>query len=640
MLIYREEIDGLRSIAVIPVIFYHAGLTTYFSGGYIGVDIFFVISGYLITSVIENECVEGTFSLINFYERRCRRILPILFFILFLSSLFAYYYMLPGQLKEFGETIISIICLCSNIYFWWKDDGYFSRLTELNPLVHTWSLAVEEQFYFVFPLLCFLFMKKKKYLIIVLICFAVMSFILCQWGGNLELISSGEFQMFSQHRYATFYLPIGRIWELLIGAFIAFNHSSIKKFSRVVNELFSFVGLGLIIISVVYFDNRKIPPFPNSYTLIPTCGAALIILFGDKNTLVGYVLSIRPLRWIGLISYSAYLWHQPLLAFLRLRSYETPEMIMLVVVFPLSVLSYFFIEQPFRNKKHFSRKHIFCMSGLAFIITSILGLYLIQTGNNRSLILNKGGDSYLSDLKKYGDWQYVVRDFDALASKSKTFSNQTKRFNKKLVLIGDSFAQDFYNMIIEGKHLPKYEIRVYFVYSRCQIYIGNEDRKQFIEAKHHQTCTNANDIKYALPLIRQADVIMLASNWYEWSSERLPMTLKLLNLTKQQQVFVIGVKHFGTVSPNLYVNKSAEFRIKQYQYPKIEIVKINNLLEKSIDKSIFVNTMKMICNGFNQTCPLFTPDGKLISHDGAHLTKHGAHFVGNIIFNKKPLNIL
>jgi peptidoglycan/LPS O-acetylase OafA/YrhL len=230
MFIYREEIDGLRSIAVIPVILYHSGLRIYFSGGYVGVDIFFVISGYLITSVIENECEEDKFSLINFYSRRCRRILPALFLILFLSSLFAYYLMLPEQLKEFGESLISIIFLNSNIYFWWKDDGYFSQLTELNPLVHTWSLAVEEQFYFIFPLLCYLFYKKKFYFIILLICFAFISLFLAQWGGNFQSIAIEQFQMFSQHRYASFYLPIGRIWELLLGAFVAFylrtNHST------------------------------------------------------------------------------------------------------------------------------------------------------------------------------------------------------------------------------------------------------------------------------------------------------------------------------------------------------------------------------------------------------------------------------
>jgi peptidoglycan/LPS O-acetylase OafA/YrhL len=222
MIVYRKEIDGLRAIAVISVILYHAGFKTYFSGGYVGVDIFFVISGYLITSIIKKECEEDTFSLINFYERRCRRILPALFFILFLTSIFAYYFMLPEQLEEFGETLISILFLSSNIYFWWKDDGYFSRLTELNPLVHTWSLAVEEQFYLIFPILCYLFIKRKRYFIVILICFAVISLFLSQWGGNLGLMSFSQFQMFFQPRYASFYLPIGRIWELLLGAFAAF----------------------------------------------------------------------------------------------------------------------------------------------------------------------------------------------------------------------------------------------------------------------------------------------------------------------------------------------------------------------------------------------------------------------------------
>lgn len=136
---YRDEIDGLRAVAVIPVILYHAGFRRFFAGGYVGVDIFFVISGYLITSVIETECDNQTFSLVNFYERRCRRILPALFLILFLSSYFAYYWMLPDQLLEYGQTLISILLLSSNVFFWWKDDGYFAKLAELNPLVHTWS---------------------------------------------------------------------------------------------------------------------------------------------------------------------------------------------------------------------------------------------------------------------------------------------------------------------------------------------------------------------------------------------------------------------------------------------------------------------------------------------------------------------
>jgi hypothetical protein len=410
------------------------------------------------------------------------------------------------------------------------------------------------------------------------------------------------------------------------------------------NQLISLFGFFLILISVVFFDNLHIPPFPNFYTLIPTCGSALIILYGEKNTLVGYFLSTRLLRWIGLISYSAYLWHQPLLAFIRLHSNETSQILTRIIVisavFPLSLLSYLFIEQPFRDKKRFSRKEIFLISGLCILIILFVGLFLIKTAENRSLIINKDDDSYLSDLQKYGNWQYVVRDFDALERRKKTFSNKTSILNRKIALIGDSFAQDFYNMIIEGKHLNNSEFCVYFVYSRCQIYLGNEDRRKFIEPKHKQTCTNANDIKYALPIIRQANIIFLSSNWYLWSSQRLTNTLKLLNLTKEQQIFVIGPKHFGNVNPMLYVNKTKKFRIKQYQYPKPEVIQINELLEKTLEKSIYVNMQKMICTGFNQTCPLFTPDGKLISHDGAHLTKYGARYVGDIIFNNKPLNKL
>ena len=486
-------------------------------------------------------------------------------------------------------------------------------------------------------------MKKKHYLIILLICFGMISFILCQWGGNFGINSINEFQMFSQYRYATFYLPIGRIWELLIGSFIAFylrdnDHLNTIKISRELNEIFSSVGLGLIVISIVYLDNQKIPPFPNSYTLIPTIGAGLIIVFGNKDTVVGYLLSTRLLRWIGLISYSAYLWHQPLLAFSRLRSTKISEILMIILVFPLSIFSYLFVEQPFRTKKRFSRKQIFFMSGLAFALTLILRLFSIQSANKQFFIVNKPGeDTYMSDFREHGNLQYTEHRHFALYEKYKTFSNET---NKKLVLIGDSYSQDFYNMIVEGKYLNNYEIRVHYVLVWCQIYLGNEDRKKFIERKHHQFCSNAHDIKYALPLIKQANVIVLAGRWFEWSAERLPMTIKLLNLTKQQQLFVLGTKYFAIGDLKLYINKSAEFRMKQYRYPEEYFIKVNNILEKTIDKSIFVNVMKMICTGVNQTCPLFTSNGKLISYDVTHLTKYGALYIGSIIFRNKPLNKL
>lgn len=223
MLVYRHEIDGLRTIAVLSVIFYHAGYTELFRGGYVGVDIFFVISGYLITSLINVELEDETFSIIQFYERRCRRILPALYVLLFVCCYFAYHVMHPIQLKEFGYSLIFITFFSSNIFFWWKDDGYFTQIVESNPLIHTWSLAVEEQFYLIFPSLCYLFAKKHSYLVSLLAFLGLVSFFLAQWGCNLRLISTAEFQMFCQHSLASFYMPIGRIWELLTGSFAAFH---------------------------------------------------------------------------------------------------------------------------------------------------------------------------------------------------------------------------------------------------------------------------------------------------------------------------------------------------------------------------------------------------------------------------------
>jgi hypothetical protein len=302
-------------------------------------------------------------------------------------------------------------------------------------------------------------------------------------------------------------------------------------------------------------------------------------------------------------------------------------------------LSYFFIEQPFRNKQYFSQKQIFNYAGLATMITLIIALFLINNANYRSSLPNQVDNSFLSDLTKYGNRDYVGRAFIAFARK-KNFSNRTSTLNRRIALIGDSFAEDFYNMIIEGKHLINYEFCVYFIFYHCQIYLGNEDRGRFISPGQRQSCRNAYDIKYALPIIHQANIIILASRWKEWSVQRLPTTIKLLNLTNRQQLFVLGTKNFGVVNPKLYIDKSNKYRIKQYQYPLIEADKINNLLEKTLNNTIFINVQKMICTGLNQTCPVFTPNGKLISYDGIHLTKYGALYIGDIIFNNKPLNKL
>lgn len=367
---YRKEIDGLRALAVIPVILYHAGFE-WLGGGYVGVDIFFVISGYLITTIIIKEQEAGTFTITNFYERRARRILPALFFIIFVTLPFAWYWLLPFELKDFGKSLVAVTMFSSNILFWLESD-YFSAGAELIPLLHTWSLAVEEQFYVFFPLLMIFFWSFGKRLLVTILCI-------------IGLLSLGLTEL--GWRYfpeANFYLIATRAWELMIGALVAFYlyyNSEPKQPRQIINQVASGIGFALIIASIFLLD--KSIPFPSIYALAPTLGSALIILFATPGTLVYRILSVRLFVGIGLLSYSAYLWHQPLFVFTRMMSLEEPSLWLLgllcIVTFLLAYLSWRFVEKPFRNRRNFKRKQIFTASLVGSFIIMGVGAFLIVT---------------------------------------------------------------------------------------------------------------------------------------------------------------------------------------------------------------------------------------------------------------------
>ncbi|MCK0171444.1 acyltransferase [Aliiroseovarius sp. S1123] len=337
-MIYRPEIDGLRCVAVIPVILFHAGLPL-FSGGYVGVDVFFVISGYLITSIILSDLEADRFSIRNFYERRARRILPALVFVLIFSLPFAYIWMLPGELIAFGKSLIATVFFGSNILFW-RESDYFGAAAELKPLLHTWSLAVEEQFYLFFPpIFAFLVRRRKMLLIPTMLVTILASLALAEWGAR-------------HAPSATFYLLPTRLWELLIGSLLAvYSVHSVRQVPKLLANSLSFVGLSLVMLAIFGFNSYT--PMPSVWTLVPVVGTALILGFAHKQTWTARLLSMPPLVGIGLISYSAYLWHQPVLAFARIRLITEPDGILLigilVLTFFLAWLSWRFVEQPFRG---------------------------------------------------------------------------------------------------------------------------------------------------------------------------------------------------------------------------------------------------------------------------------------------------
>jgi peptidoglycan/LPS O-acetylase OafA/YrhL len=362
---YRAEIDGLRALAVVPVILFHAGFEL-FSGGFVGVDVFFVISGYLITTIILSELEQGKFSIVNFYERRARRILPALFIVMLVCIPFAWFWLLPRDMKDFSESLVAVPFFASNILFW-RESGYFDAAAELKPLLHTWSLAVEEQYYVLFPIFLMLFWRLgKRWVWVTLGLVFVASLAVAEWAAYNK-------------PSAAFYLLPTRGWELLIGAFAAFYLSKVnrKDFGKGLSEVAGWFGVALIMYAVFAFS--KATPFPGFYALVPTIGTVLVILFATQQTTVGKFVGNKAFVGIGLISYSAYLWHQPLFAFAKQRSLLEPnQFVFLILSIWALILAYFswrFVEAPFRNKSLISRRRVFLFSLVGSFLFVCVGLF-------------------------------------------------------------------------------------------------------------------------------------------------------------------------------------------------------------------------------------------------------------------------
>ncbi len=350
---YRPDIDGLRAIAVVVVVLFHAHLGP-FAGGFVGVDVFFVISGYLIVGIILDDIEAGRFSIAAFYERRLRRLFPALFAVLIACTVCGYLLFLPDEYRKFGQSIVATSAFVSNFLFWYQA-GYFDTPAELKPLLHTWSLAVEEQFYLIFPAFLFVVSKYAKDATTRLVSIiAVISFALSAWS-------------LSNHPDAAFYLPHTRMWELMIGALLVCAPIPLLT-TQLVRTSAAVLGVVLIGISSTLFSSKT--PFPGPAALLPCLGAALIIHAGRSGTtFVGTLLATRPFVYVGLVSYSLYLWHWPILVFARavsVRPLSPAEAAALVVLsFIAADLSWRFVESPFRGKRgRFSRTQIFANEGV------------------------------------------------------------------------------------------------------------------------------------------------------------------------------------------------------------------------------------------------------------------------------------
>lgn len=469
---YRREIDGLRALAVVPVILFHAKLHVV-SGGFVGVDVFFVISGYLITSIILAEKEAGAFTFLGFYERRARRILPALFVVLLACLPFAWQWLLPVDMKNFSQSLASVTVFASNLFFYLKG-GYFDTASDLKPLLHTWSLAVEEQYYVVFPAFLVLALKFGRCgFLSLLVTAAIASLIAAHWGSA------------SQPNAAFFLLPT-RAWELLLGVFAAY-WSQGRTLSG--SNLASGLGLLLILYGIFGFDTKT--PSPSIYTLIPTIGALLVIVFARNETLVGKILSCKPLVGVGLASYSAYLWHQPLLAFTRYRTVGDPASwktsAAIIATGGLAYLSWRFVESPFRDRRRFTRKQIFVYSGLCSATLLAFGL----AGHLSNGFPKRGGPDSLPNnyFEMASNARYPMRGTDGRLCVSEMASAcllNSVSGAKTVLLVGDSHSADYsieFRRYVADSRITAWQLSIYgcaFLPSQFNRYNGECGRARHL----------------------------------------------------------------------------------------------------------------------------------------------------------------
>ena len=351
---YRPDIDGLRAIAVLSVITFHA-FPSLLQGGFVGVDIFFVISGYLISKHIWEELAADSFSIRTFYARRVRRIFPALGLVLLASLFFGWVILTPAEYEQLGKHVASGAGFISNLVFW-KEAGYFDNAADTKPLLHLWSLGIEEQFYIVWPLILGLLWRRPHH---------------AWWALPLLLGSSFAYSLYvvRHDTVADFYSPLTRFWELALGALLA--HKSAQRFGlpERYQPLLSWLGFSMILFSVVILNSHD--AFPGAWVLLPVLGAAFLIHAGERGAVNRHLMSHRWLVWVGLISYPLYLWHWPLLSFARIMESATPapgmRVSLILASFILAWLTYKLIERPVRSRPH-SRGIIWALCIMMFVL--------------------------------------------------------------------------------------------------------------------------------------------------------------------------------------------------------------------------------------------------------------------------------
>ena len=595
----RVEIDGLRAVAVLPVVLYHAGVKG-IPGGFLGVDVFFVISGYLITSIIFREMASGSFSFARFYERRARRILPAQYLVMLTCIPFAYFWMLPEDLENFGQSLVATVFFSNNVLLY-LTSGYWVMEAEFKPLIHTWSLGVEEQYYFVVPVLMLLLMRLRRVGVVpALAVIACVSF-------------AYSFLLVGSNASFAFLMLLTRAWEMAAGALIAMCFPS-KYVERhpIGSGLLAAVGL-VAVISSYFVVNREMS-HPAFVTLLPVLGSILVIGFASPDNLVGRLLSGRMVVLIGLTSYSSYLWHQPMFAFARIVSLEEPRLwVMLALAaltFVIAYVSWKYFEGPFRDQIKVRLK--------TFIpVFAVVSLVLAGVGAHWHLVAG-----YSQSVPE------IALDADQPQMTYKQYNDSVTRFrlaefssehDYNVLIVGNSFARDFVNAGLANNYFSNHNLVYQPVIAAPSV--------------HHIMLKEGVG-----SLLLDADFIIFASGYDHRRAIDTLNTIKLISKVSSAKSIVLGNKNFGWNNNAVMLMPEDErysFRAKVSD----AVLAHEAEAQEIIPPAIYVSWFDVLMDWENRV-PVFTPTRKFISQDRRHFTQHGAKYVGAMLFEHPLLEEL
>ena len=615
---YRKDINGLRAIAIIGIILFHLNIN-YFQGAIICIDIFFVLSGYLITSVILNK--DDKFDLILFWINRARRVLPLLLFIVFMSIPFALYYMVPVNLTNFFQSIFLTPLFLSNILFW-IESGYWDLPSQMKPLLHTWSIAIEGQFYFLFPLI-FLLKDKKKTLFIIIIIWILSLSVALFHESEILIVQTDKFLSLADH-----FMPFGRWWELMSGSFVAFLLGKKNSLKIKLAWFFSSLGLIFIFISIFFFNNNYLYPGPLS--IFPVLGTSLVLIYSNENQLVYKFLNFKFLNHIGEISYSLYLWHFPILVYVKYffvqNLNEYAILFVVISTYLISLLSYNLIEKPFYKKKILSNQN-FLLSILFLILILCTSAYYL---NDNKLTYSRLASKNENIIKEFPQYNFGTSEEIAFEIEN----NFTKNIDKiKILIVGDSHGRDLTKTLMSNKdNLKDHE----FSFIRTQTLEAYENNS-LIDIIEKDKINNANIIFLSRQFTSEKNQIK--------KIKKLGKFVKSLN---KRFVIIGSAPEFYTSEGDLLLTylieseknkdslKKDEYsNVNQYFYSKIKsyLFDTNKILKK-IAKDLdvyYLDRFEFTCRLEKNFCWALDENGNRNFMDYSHYTLHGVKFFGKQI---------